>query len=368
MPLALWRTFRYARGWLRDPSDVRASEVELPAQGGVLPATLLRPMGGRAALPAWVVLHGITRPGRAHPTLLRFARALAGSGSAVLIPEVPEWVDLRLAPHRTLPTVLSALDALETLPGVRPAPAGLVGFSFGAPQAFLAAADPRVANRVGVVAGFGGYCDLERTLRFQITGEHEWRGEMRRLRPDPYGRWIVAANYLTRVPGFEDAGAVTGALHRLAARAGEARVQAWDPSYDALKDELAEALSPDEGELFRYFAPPSADDPRPADPRAEEWVARLGAAARRVDPLVDAAARLDAIPVPVHILHGRADTLIPFTESLRMAERLEGRARVSTTVTGLFAHSGEHGGGGLGPRLRERVTFVRALGRLLRAI
>ena len=52
--------------------------------------------------------------------------------------------------------------------------------------------------------GFGGYCDLERTLRFQFTGEHEWNGEAHSLRPDPYGRWIVGANYLTAVPGFED--------------------------------------------------------------------------------------------------------------------------------------------------------------------
>ena len=38
------------------------------------------------------------------------------------------------------------------------------------------------------------------------------RNRVYRMDPDPYGRWIVGGNYLTRIPGLEDAGDVASAL------------------------------------------------------------------------------------------------------------------------------------------------------------
>src|SRR6185436_17868084 len=135
--------------------------------------------------------------------LVRFARSLAHTGAAVLVPEVPEWKALRLAPGLTVPTVRAAVPALHAIPGVGGQPVGLIGFSFGAPHAVAAAALPELAWALRSVVGFGGYCDLLRTLRFLFLGEHDWRGERFHVTPDPYGRWIVAGNYLPHIPGLE---------------------------------------------------------------------------------------------------------------------------------------------------------------------
>src|SRR5688572_21152654 len=202
-------TIRSARSWITGRATVRERAVQILRDERSAPALLITPPEARTPRPVWILLHGVTRPGIEHPQLLRIARALAAGGAVVLVPEVPEWKELRLAPGATLPTVATSIEALRGVPEAAQPPYGLMGFSFGGPQALIAASHESVAQDIGCVVSFGGYCDLERTLRFHFTGEHEWRGRLERVEsPDPYGRWVVGANYLTSSPGFEDATAV----------------------------------------------------------------------------------------------------------------------------------------------------------------
>jgi len=332
--------------------------------GTPVPTTLLTPGHSRPDLPAWIILHGITRPGRAHAQLVRFTRALAEGGCAVLVPEVPEWRELDLSPSFTLPTILACLDGLKTLaPLVSSAPPGLVGFSFGAPQALAASGHPDLRDRLAGVVGFGGYCDLERTLVFQFTGFHEHGGETHHLRPDPYGRWIAGANYLTSIPGMEDYHDVAMGLRLLAARAGDAGVMSWDPRFDTLKVDLRCAMPAGEREIFDLFAPPSHRDPDPTE--GEELAHKLAAAGRRVDPAIEPGPSLSSVPGPVHLLHGRQDHLIPFTELYRMQDALPRSVDARALVTRLFGHSSQDSFPGLVEGVRETVGFVRALSGML---
>jgi pimeloyl-ACP methyl ester carboxylesterase len=313
------------------------------------------------------VLHGITRPGREHAQLVRFTRALAAGGCAVLVPEVPEWRALDLAPATTLPTVLASLRALAGIELIDPRRVALAGFSFGSPQAIAASAHPDLRGRLAGVVGFGGYCDLERTVVFQVTGRHEWQGREHHLRPDPYGRWIVAANYLTAIPGLEECGAVAQGLRRLAAAAGDLRVLSWDACLDPIKAEVRAALGPGtERDVFALLAPERGGDATGA--AAEELAHALAGAARRVDPAIEPGPLLRETPGPVHLLHGLRDHLIPYTEMLRLKGLLPAGVVRQATVTRLFAHSAQDPFPGLVDGARETVRFVRALSHLLAVV
>lgn len=364
MPASSARTFHYIRSWLTGRDDLAVSEIMLERGGVGVPATFSRPRGALGPLPAWVVLHGITRPGREHAQLVRFTRAVASGGCAVLVPEVPEWRALDLAPSLTAPTVLASVAALQREPTVDAGRIGLVGFSFGAPQALAAAARPDLRERLAGVVGFGGYCDLERTVHFQLTGEHEWEGRSYHLRPDPYGRWIVAANYITAVPGLEDAGPVAQGLRKLAMLAGDRGVMSWAHELDPVKEDIRSGLGPRRHrEVFDLFAPPSGREP---EGEAREEIAHaLAAAARRVEPAIEPAPQLTRVPGPVHLLHGRQDHLIPFTEMLRLARALPDGVETRATVTPLFGHSARDALPGLLYGAREGVRFVRALAGVL---
>jgi dienelactone hydrolase len=355
----------FLRAYFRDPgAAVRPEETAFQRGETSLEATLYRPRGARRPLPGWVVLHGLTYLGRQHPSLVRFARAVAASGTAVLVPEIPEWRALRVAPAITVDTIRAAVLALDASPHTLPGRVGVIGFSFGATQALVASVDAALRGHLSGVVAWGGYADVPRLFRFGLTGEHDLDGITYRTRPDPYGRWIMGANYLTAVPGYEGAAAVAGALERLAEEAGRLRTYAWDPLYDPLKTRLREALSADERAIFDLFAPLSdgaVDDMATARRLADD----LAAAAVAADPLLDPLPHLAGVHVPVLLAHGRDDRLVPFTETIRIQRRLP--AAPEPMITALFAHSGqtEHGLGLTG-LAREGLRFVRILHRMLR--
>ena len=298
----------------------------------------------RCAAPAagWVLLHGATRPGPDHPAIVRLAAALAHSGGVVLVPDIPAWRRLELDPAPAQVALAQAAEHMRRDPRIRPGGVVLVGLSFGVPQVLRVGARLAGSGLIRGLGGFGSYCRLYDAIRFGLTGQFRWRGTIEYLRPDPYGRWVVAANYLHRIPGYEEATCVSRALHRLAAHAGERRIVAWDPGYDRIKDEIAQALPGTWRPLFRLFAPPSNREPEPGP--AREMATLLADAVRRTHPDLELPVSFaDRPPPPVHLLHGRRDRLIPFTETLALQRLLRKPADVAATVTDLMAHSRESG-------------------------
>jgi dienelactone hydrolase len=362
-------TIRFFRQYLR-PADGVTSESEIVYARGAeqLPATLYRPAGDLRRLPGWVVLHGLTRTGRSHVSLVRFARAVASAGNVVLVPEIPEWRDLRVAPELAIDTIRAAVAALHRRDDVRHERVGLFGFSFGATQALIAATEPDVSEMLAGVAAWGGYCDLRRTFRFGLTGLHEIDGVTYQSQPDPYGAWVMAGNYLPLVPGHEDAEPVSRALHALAIEAGERGVYAWDPVYDASKQRVRDDLPPQHRALFDMLAPLTTA-PRLDDRRVLELAEKLAATARAHEPLLDPWPHLANVRVPVLVAHGRDDRLIPFSESIRLSRVLPKTSLRGLGVTALFQHSGGTQSG-LGPigLAREGVRFMLLLRRVLRLI
>ena len=353
------RTVRYARCW-QAGADVLVHETEIERDGARVPATFVLPPSRRGPLPGWIALGGVTRMGRFHPQLVRVANALASSGAAVLVPEVPEWRRLNVSPKMTAPTIRGCIEVLRNRREVRPGKVGLIACSFGAPQAAIATARDDLADHIAGIVLFGGYCDLERTLRCQLTGDHEWQGIDYALSPDPYGRWVVASNYLTDVPGYEDAGDVAAALRQLAAAASEQRVPAWKPHHDEMIEELRLALPMRRRALFDLFATATTAE-RPGRAECLEIATKLARASRRVEPLLEPARDLGRVHLPTRLIHGRGDRVTPFTESLRLMQCLPETARSGVTVTGLFNHRADESPGSLPDRVRETVTFFAAL-------
>ena len=361
------RTARFLRTYVRGGAGpIREEETHLEVNGERREATLYLP-DARRPVPGWVVLHGLTVPGRRHRAMTRFVRSLAGSGAAVLVPDVPAWRSLLLDLEGARDSIAAGARFLAKRPEVQPGGVGAVGFSFGATHALMAAADPALRRDLRAVVSFGAYCDVPRMVRCTFTGEHEWRGERHTMDPDPYGRWILAANFLTLVPGLEGMEDVRAAAHELALEAGRRGVMAWEAEYDTFKRELRGRLSPAAAEVWDLLAPPTGTIP--ADLNAARRLAdAMAAAMMERHPGLDPQTLLPRLQGRIILSHGRADRLIPWTETLRLWSMMPPAADVSTTITGLFAHSAH--AGLLHPldRLRENAQFIRLLNRALAAV
>jgi pimeloyl-ACP methyl ester carboxylesterase len=358
-------TARFLRAYLAGGNGpVREEELRVEVGGQEREATLFLPAAAARPIPGWVVLHGMTTTGRRHLAMTRFVRSLAASGAAVLVPDVPSWRTLRVDTTAAAETLEGSARFLASRPEVRGGSVAAAGFSFGATQALIAAAAPSVRDRIRGVVSFGAYCELRSMVRCLFTGEHEWRGRRFTLDPDPYGRWIMVGNFLSRVPGFEGMEEVERAALRLALESGRHGAFAWEPVYDPWKAEARRGLALAAREVWDVVAPPAGTPPRDAA-LARALADGLAETIRRTAPGLDPAGRVEGLAGRVVLSHGRADRLIPWTETLRLREILPPDAPASVTITGLFAHSAHAGWMHPLARAREAGGFVRLLNRAL---
>ena len=364
-------TLRFLRQFLLPREGAVLREETTYRRGDeTLPASLYRPRTrSEGRLPGWVALHGLTHRGRDHESLDGFARALAASGTAVLVPDIPEWRALRIAPEATARTIEAAVLELDARPFTAPGRVGVIGFSFGGTHALVASTEPALDGHLAAVVSWGGYADLGRTIRYAFTGDHDLDGEAYRTEPDPYGRWILAGNYLTEVPGHEGDGAVADALLWLALEVGRRKIMAWEPDTDPVKAEARARLGPGDRALFDSLAP-ATDRPPTAGRERREAIGRAMSdeAAGRGGLLVDPAPYLSRVPVPVFLAHGRDDRLVPWTELVRLRRALpDGRVR-HALVTSLFAHSFRERRFPTPAMVLEGLRFVRGLNRLIHLV
>ncbi len=120
-----------------------------------------------APAPAIVLAAGVTPRGPDDPRVVRLADALTRSGRVVFVPAM-ELPRQRIA-DADVERLVRAVLALHANPAVRGG-VTLLGFSFGGSFALLAAADPRLRDRVNLVATFGAYGDLAGLIQAATTG------------------------------------------------------------------------------------------------------------------------------------------------------------------------------------------------------
>jgi pimeloyl-ACP methyl ester carboxylesterase len=301
------------------PRPVRiGTRVRMPK--GISPADLYLP---GAAMPREVILlvHGLNETGKDDERLVSFAFDLARTGAAVLVPDFPNLRHARVRPSDADAVALAYEDLADRFrekcrPG-RARACGLMAFSYGVGPALLAAAEPRVRDRIGFVVGFGGYADLEDVIRFVTTGH----ASDRRVHavPYPWAKWaFLAAN----------ADLATDAADR--ARLEEiARAKLDNDRADV--HAAVEALGPDGRAIWNLL---TNRDPT-----------HVHALLEKVNPKVrEMIAALSPLPQLAHIrarlllLHGVADRSIPFTESVRLARAAPDPSRVTLTLTRIFGH------------------------------
>ena len=254
--------------------------------------------GAAAPLAAIVLVPGAVPQGKDEARIVAFAQTLARARFAVLVPEIPGFRQLRIHPADA-DVVADAFVWLAGRPDLAPAGrAGMVAFSYGVGPAVLAALEEGV--RPLFIVGVGGYYDLRRAVRYFTTGYFRAAGEWHHLRPDDYGKLVLASSALAYL-GAGDAALLSAmAERRIQDRAADLADLAarLAPPGRAVYD-LIEHSTP-ENFAERYAA-------LPARMRAD-----LAALSLHDKDLGGLEARLI-------LVHGRNDTLIPWPESLALA-------------------------------------------------
>ncbi len=292
----------------------------------------LSPQGARAGV---VLLPGVVADGKDDSRLVALAHTLARLQFAVLVPDIK---GLRRF-HTRASDVRDMADAFRYLlsrSALVPADrVGLVGFSYGGGVALMAALEPDIREQVHYVMGFGGYHDLNSIVTYFTTGYYHDPVQGQRLyrHPHYYLKQVFAisnADLLARPQDRE-------ALHAYAYEPGAA----FEPS----------GLAPDAQALHALLA---NEDPDRVASLIGKLSPRIRAELAGIDPSVRSLSQMRA---RVILLHGRADTMIPYTESIALARVLPAE-QVSLFLIDGYAHTNIRPARGDLPQLRAAMQLL----------
>ena len=293
--LSLALAFPAAESWLPG-ADVTRAEVQIPVGGRTLAADLYRSANPRGTI---VLVHGLSSAGRRQPDLARLARLLACHGPLALVPQFDSLAAFKLDGHE----VAAIVAALDYAAGIA-RPVAVAGFSFGAGPALLAAAE---RSDVQLAGSFGGYADLRAVLEYVTTD----------AAAEPYNRWKL----LQLLAGLVGDASDRAGLDTIA------RVKLANPVEDTSRREAD--LGPNGRAVLALVH----------NRRPDAVNALLAGLSSDTHAALDRLSPLSAMPRlrgRALIAHGRADSSIPYTESVRLAEAAGTRAVILTT----FHHTG----------------------------
>ncbi len=299
------------------PAPSRES-VRYAGGGRMMPAYLYLPRAGGAAT-GIVLVHGVNETGKDDPRIVWLAQLFARAGFAVLTPDFQGFKSLTVRTSDVEELVASVQYLASRREAVHSGQVGLVGFSFGAGPTIIAAADPRVRERVRFVVSFGGYYDLEDVITFVTTGAYGFDGVHGHLTPNEYTRWIFLRYKLELISDRRD---------REILRA-IAEAKAKDPAAD--EGSLARTLGSEGRAAYELL---TNRDPV----RVPALIAGLEPAVRQDIRFLSPDRVLPELRARLFIIHSDPDAYIPVTEALRMAAALRSRGNVRLVILHSFAH------------------------------
>lgn len=283
-----------------------------------------------------ILVPGAAIAGKDDPRLVGLAHALARDGWRVLVPDIPG--------ARAL--TVSAADARDIADAVRHATAAgnrtaVAAVSYAAVPALLAALEPDIAERVGVIAAIGPPFDAVRVVTFFTTGF--WRAApdrpWQRLEPNAYGKWVFVLSNTDRLDDSGDRALLAAMVRRKLA----------DPS--AAIADLSLRLGPQGRSVMALL---DNRDPEQVPVLLSALPPGLGAEIVRLDL---ARRDLSGLRADVLVIHGADDRIVPVGEGVALAGAVP---HSSLHVLDNLAHADLKAMG-----LADSVTLWRAVHRLL---
>jgi pimeloyl-ACP methyl ester carboxylesterase len=252
--------------------------------------TLYLPVG-KASPEGIVLAHGMHEEGITEPRLVSLATSLAGAGFAVLTPDVAGLAHYKIT-HDDVDRIAAAAKALAQRLGREQVT--VFGISFGGGLALRAACEPKTRDFIGRIIALGAHHDAVRVTHFYL-GEPALgpMAERALVEPHPYGR-----------------------------------VALWMSLFDERhKGEFTEL------EQVRALKGVTAQ------------ASELERASPRTCP--------EPVRVPVFLVHGTGDRVVPYTETLWNERQLAQHTEVHALVSAAIAHA-EY----TPPSWWDRVTLI----------
>jgi pimeloyl-ACP methyl ester carboxylesterase len=317
---------------------VDESRTTIPSDGAPIPVRIYRPRFVTDA-PGMVIVHGVHYLGINEPRLVAFARAMAAKGIVVLTPQLSDIADYKVTPESTDAIGFAAHDLSLRLGR----PVGVLGLSFCGGLALIAATDPRFSSNIAFVVAVGAHDDMARVSRFLASGQIQAPdGKIVTMLPHEYGALILVYSFLDRFFAPQDIPVARDAIRLL-----------LHEDEQGAKQKAAQ-LSPAGQERMKLLFAHQRESIR------KELLAAIDENPERFSE-VSPHGRMPKIHVPVLLLHGTGDEVIPATESLWLAQEIPGQYLRAVLISPAITHV-EVGGE---PSAFDKLALVHFIAQML---
>lgn len=321
-------------------SDPVRHEVTYPQEIGTGVADVYRIPDGepRAAV---LLFLGANAAGRDDEDVVNLGNALARGGFAVMFHWSPTMALQHNIDSVEIDNLVRAFQFLEQQDWVDSKRVGIGGFCVGASFSLVAAADPRISDRVRFVNAFGPYFDAEDLLLQVVTRSRLYQGVRTPWQPDSLTLEVFANELIETVDDMADIDLLTKKY-----LTGELRDGQPATSAGQTVDRLLEGVSPGEAAGLYATLP-------------EEF--------REAMDQISPSQYVDDIKAKLLVLHARDDELVPSAESRRLAEAMADRGDVRYTELLSFDHVRPADGTGRWQLFKEGFKLYRHMYGVMRA-
>lgn len=294
---------------------IEESQITLQTSAGPVRARLYTPLKHRNA-PGMVVFHGVHHLGMNEPRLMSFARATASCGIRVLTPELPDIADYRVSEQSIDVIGASTLWFAQQTN----APVSVLGLSFSGGLALVAAARDEYRPGMKFVFAVGSQGSMGRVAQYFRTNEELRPDGTRELLPaHEYGPLVLEYEHVEEFVPKQDAAAIREVLRAHLYEDRDAETAAMAKLNPVQKTEalgLMDASSEHTRSLLEASEKRYTDEMNSVSPEAG----------------------LKNLTVPVYLLHGEADNIIPAAETLWMASELRKTTLRAALVSPVLSH------------------------------
>ena len=308
-----------SKGWIdRWSYPPATSTITFLGPAGVIKADLYLPPGDKLR-PGILLNHGVVDTGKDDPRLKRFAEILCRAGFVVFVPEFQGMRSFRISPS-DIDEIQGAYEFFLARNEKRlNSSCGLFGFSYGAGPTLIAASRPSVREKVKFLVSFGGYYDLKNVLSFIATGHFDFGGKKYFRQPQEYGKWVFLANNLDWVRSPGDRAVLQHIVKRKLL------------NEKAPIDSFVRLLGPEGKNILALL---SHTDPG----ETEKLIQGVSVDIRKIMDSLSVAGAIKNLQADLILAHGEDDDLIPFTETLRMAQNAHDPKKVYMQILKSYAH------------------------------
>lgn len=321
------------------PVDESLTEIRTPS--GKIRARIYTPKGV-ANVPGMMIVHGVHHLGIDDPRLVAFARALSAGGIQILTPELVSLTDYKIDVQSVDVIGYAARDFSQSLHQK----VGILGISFGGGLSLLAASNPRYAPFVRFVLSIGAHDDLERVSQFFVANQiARPDGTTLQMAAHEYGPLVLIYSHVEDFFPPVDLAAAHEAL----------RLLLWEKVAESRKE--AEHLSPPSRAKMELLYNHQID---PLAAEISQVVGQHNAEMAAVSPH----GHLQFLHVPVLLLHGSADNVIPPSELLWLQHDVPPADVVTALISPVLSHVSLEGK----PTLADNLRLVDFMAKMLKLV